>query len=77
MNDVGHDTPALMGGLANSKFYRKALAPKTAKSFGPQAKSPQCYTGVKTDPLIGRMYPADDWAGLEKRLAPSSLKRPT
>lgn len=27
------------------------------------------YSRVKTDPLIGRMYPADDWAGSEKRLA--------
>lgn len=27
------------------------------------------YSRVKADPLIGKMYPADDWAGSEKRLA--------
>ena len=27
------------------------------------------YRRVKTDPLIGKMYPHDDWAGSEKRLA--------
>lgn len=27
------------------------------------------YSRVKTDALIGRMYPADDWSGSEKRLA--------
>jgi hemoglobin len=27
------------------------------------------YQRVKTDPLIGKMYPADDWTGSEKRLA--------
>lgn len=26
------------------------------------------YTGVKSDPVLGPMYPADDWAGAEWRL---------
>ena len=28
VKDVGHQTPALMAGLANWEFYRKALGPK-------------------------------------------------
>lgn len=27
------------------------------------------YRRVKTDPVIGKMYPDDDWAGSEERLA--------
>lgn len=27
------------------------------------------YNLVKTDPILGPMYPADDWAGAEERLA--------
>lgn len=26
------------------------------------------YAGVRTDPLLSPMYPADDWAGAEERL---------
>lgn len=33
---VGHDTLALMAGLANSAFYRKALAPKAGESAAEQ-----------------------------------------
>jgi len=30
VENVGHDTPALMAGLANAEFYRQALAAKPA-----------------------------------------------
>lgn len=32
VEDVGHDTPALMAGLANAAFYRKALASRAGES---------------------------------------------
>jgi enterochelin esterase-like enzyme len=36
VDDVGHDTPALMAGLANAEFYRKTLALKTGDSAAEQ-----------------------------------------
>jgi enterochelin esterase-like enzyme len=37
VDGVGHNTPALMAGLANSEFYRNALMPRSVKSI---AKKP-------------------------------------
>jgi enterochelin esterase-like enzyme len=39
VEDVGHQTPALMAGLANGEFYRKALGPKADHAAAEQSNA--------------------------------------